>query len=75
MTGLSLLARRGHMVAMRSEPALIKRYGGGRLSDAAALRYLSLDDLAELVAWGERFIVRDAKMDNDITQESLDRLR
>jgi len=75
ITGLALLARRGHMVGMRSEPALIKRYGGGRLYDAAALRYLSLDDLAELVARGERFIVRDAKTDNDITQEILDRLR
>ena len=52
-----------------------QRYGGGRLYDAAALRYLSLDDLAELVARGERFIVRDAKTDNDITQEILDRLR
>jgi len=53
---------------------LIKRYGSSRLYDAAALRYLSLDDLAELVARGERFIVRDAKTDNDITQEILDRL-
>ena len=53
---------------------LIKRYGGSRLYDPAALRYLSLDDLAELVARGERVIVRDAKTDNDITQEILDRL-
>jgi len=75
MTGLALLARRGHMVGMRSEPVLIKRYGGSRLYDAAAHCYLSLDDLAELVARGERFIVRDAKTDNDITQEILDRLR
>ena len=59
---------------MKSDPTLIKRYGGSRLYDAVALRYLSWDDLAELVVRGERFVVRDAKTDNDITQEILDRL-
>ena len=59
---------------MKSEPTLIKLYGGSRLYDAAALRYLSRDDLAELVVRGERFVVRDAKTGNDITQEILNRL-
>jgi PHB/PHA accumulation regulator DNA-binding domain len=74
MTGLAFLAWRSHMVGMNTEPVLIKRYGGGRLYDTATLCYLSLDDLAELVARGERFIVRDAKTDNDVTLEILDRL-
>jgi polyhydroxyalkanoate synthesis regulator protein len=59
---------------MRAEPALIKRYGRDRLYDPAGLRYLSLDDLADMVRNGERFVIRDAGTGEDITGEFLARL-
>lgn len=59
---------------MKSEPTLIRRYANNRLYDPSALRYVSLDELATILASGDRFIVRDAKTGEDITREVLDRL-
>jgi polyhydroxyalkanoate synthesis regulator protein len=52
----------------------IKRYAGRRFYNAAALSYLTLDDLTEMLLTGRRFRVRDAETRTDITREILDRL-
>jgi len=55
-------------------PELIKRYAGYRLYNTATLTYFSLDDLAEMVLNGQRFIVRESDTGKDITRNILDRL-
>lgn len=65
----------GWHIVTRMQPTLIKRYGADRLYDPAALRYVGLADLADLILNGQRFIVVDAKTGNDVTRELLDRLR
>jgi polyhydroxyalkanoate synthesis repressor PhaR len=57
------------------EPVLIKRYAGRRLYNTATLRYVSLDDLGEMVLEGIRFNVRDADTGADITRAVLDSLQ
>ena len=59
---------------MRAEPVLIKRYGNDRLYEPARLRYLDLDDLADMVLNGERFLIRDARTGEDVTGAFLARL-
>jgi len=53
---------------------LIKRYGGSRLYNTGTLGYVLLTDLADMVASGQRFIVRDAVSGEDIARAILDRL-
>jgi polyhydroxyalkanoate synthesis repressor PhaR len=53
---------------------LIKRYAGRRLYNTVTAAYLSLDDVADMVLNGQRFIVRDSETDGDITRDILDRL-
>jgi polyhydroxyalkanoate synthesis repressor PhaR len=62
------------LVGMTAEPRMIKQYAGRRLYDPKALRYVSLDDLAEMVLKGERFVVKDADTGEDITRSLLDRI-
>ena len=55
-------------------PMLIKRYAGRRLYNTATLRYVSPDDLADMVLEGTRFVVRDADTGEDVTSVVFDRL-
>jgi len=59
---------------MGAEPVLIKRYGNNRLYQPAGLRYLGLDDLADMVGNGGHFVIRDARTGEDMTREFLARL-
>ena len=56
------------------EPVLIKRYDNRRLYNTVTAAYVTLDDLESMVLSGERFVVRDAQTDEDITRVLLDRL-
>jgi polyhydroxyalkanoate synthesis repressor PhaR len=56
------------------DPLLIKRYAKRRLYNTATAAYMSLDDLADLIRRGGRFVVREAETGEDITQTILDRL-
>ena len=58
----------------RSNSVLIKRYAGRRLYNTVSATYVTLDDLANMILAGERFIVRDAETGTDITRDILDRL-
>ncbi len=58
------------MIAKHPE-VLIKRYGGSRLYDTETLTYVSLGDLADMLANGRRFIVIEAGTGKDITREIL----
>lgn len=59
---------------MNAEPILIKRYDNRRLYNTVTAGYVTLDDLAEMVLNGERFVVKDAKTGEDVTRALLDRL-
>jgi polyhydroxyalkanoate synthesis repressor PhaR len=48
-------------------PQIIRRYENRKLYDAAARRYVTLDDLAARVARGEEFQVQDQKSGEDLT--------
>ncbi len=52
-------------------PVLIKRYAGSRLYHTAAGRYVTLDDLADMVEDEEDFAVREAPSGEDITPSIL----
>ncbi len=57
-----------------AEPAselLIKKYGNRRLYDTEASRYITLDDLAQLVKAGRDVKVVDAKTGKDLTKGVL----
>lgn len=54
-----------------SEPAVIKKYGNRRLYDTSISRYVTLDELAERIAGGERVRVVDAKSGRDLTAATL----
>src|SRR3954469_14396733 len=56
-------ARGGHV--------LIKKYGNRRLYDTARSRYITLDELAELIRAGEDARVVDAKTSEDLTTATL----
>jgi polyhydroxyalkanoate synthesis repressor PhaR len=53
---------------------LIKRYAGRRLYNTETCTYMSLDDLADMLLSGRRFIVREAPRGEDITRDILERL-
>jgi polyhydroxyalkanoate synthesis repressor PhaR len=57
-----------------ASPILIKRYAGRRLYDTVRAAYLTLDDLADMLLRGTRFVVREAETDRDITREILTQL-
>jgi polyhydroxyalkanoate synthesis repressor PhaR len=59
---------------LQTNPALIKRYAGRRLYNTATSTYVTLDDLADMVLSGHRFVVRESETGADITREILDRL-
>jgi polyhydroxyalkanoate synthesis regulator protein len=56
-------------------PMLIKRYAGCRLYNTASLSYATPEELRALAGRGQRLIVRDARSDDDVTDEVLDPLR
>jgi len=57
-----------------TDSILIKRYAKRRLYNTTSFTYVSLGDLADMVLRQQRFVVRDAETDDDITGEILDRL-
>jgi polyhydroxyalkanoate synthesis repressor PhaR len=50
---------------------LIKKYGNRRLYDTEASRYITLEDLAEIVKSGRDVRVVDAKTERDLTKSVL----
>jgi polyhydroxyalkanoate synthesis repressor PhaR len=52
-------------------PRTIKRYGNRKLYDPAARRYVTLSELAALVARGQRVVVLDQKSGEDLTNLTL----
>ncbi|MEL0012662.1 MAG: polyhydroxyalkanoate synthesis regulator DNA-binding domain-containing protein, partial [Alphaproteobacteria bacterium] len=49
------------------EPITIKKYANRRLYNTATSKYVTLDDLSQMVKAGEEFVVVDAKSGDDIT--------
>jgi polyhydroxyalkanoate synthesis repressor PhaR len=52
-------------------PRLIKRYDNRKLYDAAARRYVTIEDIARLITAGEDVLVEDLKSGQDITSVVL----
>src|SRR4051812_1424322 len=50
---------------------LVKKYGNRRLYDTANSRYITLEDLAEIIRAGEDVRVVDAKTGDDLTNATL----
>ncbi len=50
---------------------LVKKYGNRRLYDTESSRYITLDDLTEMIRDGAEVKVVDAKSNADLTQETL----
>ena len=50
---------------------LVKKYGNRRLYDTARSRYITLEDLGEVVRAGEEVRVVDAKTGEDLTTSTL----
>jgi len=61
----------GRKQRAEGEPILIKKYANRRLYNTAASRYVTLDQLAELIQAGEEFVVQDAKTGEDLTHSVL----
>lgn len=53
------------------DPVRVKKYANRRLYNTATSRYVTLDDLAEMVRDGVDFMVVDAKTEADITRSVL----
>ena len=53
------------------QPIIVKRYGGSRLYDTAAARYVTLHDLKKWKERGVLFEVRDAATGADIARALL----
>lgn len=53
------------------QPTVIKKYANRRLYNTATSRYVTLEDLCEMVKDGEDFVVFDAKSGDDITRSVL----
>jgi hypothetical protein len=73
-TGASQIAPMPDNHSPRSNSVLIKRYAGRRLYNSVNSIYVTLDDLANMILAGERFMVRDAETGTDVTRDILDRL-
>ena len=54
-----------------NDPITIKKYANRRLYNTATSKYVTLDDLAEMVKSGVEFVVVDAKSGSDITRSVL----
>jgi polyhydroxyalkanoate synthesis repressor PhaR len=52
-------------------PRLIKRYENRKLYDTVAKRYISLEEIAQLVRAGEEITVTDNATGSDLTAETL----
>jgi polyhydroxyalkanoate synthesis regulator protein len=52
-------------------PRIIKRYARSRLYDAAARRYVTVDQLRAMIEAGTRVIVTEAANGRDITRSVL----
>jgi polyhydroxyalkanoate synthesis repressor PhaR len=50
---------------------LVKKYGNRRLYDTARSRYITLEELAEIIRGGEDVRVADAKSGDDLTNATL----
>jgi polyhydroxyalkanoate synthesis regulator protein len=55
----------------RATPVVVKRYRETRFYDAAAARYLTIDDLLAWQATSLPFEVRDAQSSEDVTETVL----
>jgi len=53
------------------DPVIIKKYANRRLYDTRSSRYVTLEDLAEMVRDGDDFMVLDAKTGEDLTRPVL----
>ena len=58
-------------VAVEKPPRLIKKYPNRRLYDTKTSAYITLDDVRSFVLSGERFLVKDAKSEDDLTRNIL----
>ncbi len=54
-----------------SEPVIIKKYANRRLYNTATSKYVTLEQLSEMVKAGQNFTVYDAKSGEDITRSVL----
>ncbi len=61
----------GRKQRAEGEPILIKKYANRRLYNTASSRYVTLDQLADLIKDGEDFVVVDAKSGEDLTHSVL----
>jgi polyhydroxyalkanoate synthesis repressor PhaR len=55
----------------QGEPVVIKKYANRRLYNTGESKYVTLDDLSQMVREGVDFIVLDAKAGDDITRSVL----
>jgi len=55
----------------RTTEVLIKKYANRRLYDTAGSRYITLDELAEIIRTGKDVRIVDAKTNEDLTQVTL----
>jgi polyhydroxyalkanoate synthesis repressor PhaR len=55
----------------QAEPIVIKKYANRRLYNTGESKYVTLDDLSEMVRAGTDFIVLDAKTGDEITRSVL----
>ena len=53
------------------EPRLIRRYGNRKLYDLQACRYITLEELGELISQGHEVCVADQKTGEDLTNPTL----
>lgn len=61
----------GGAEAQQAEPIVIKKYANRRLYNTGESKYVTLDDLSEMVRAGTDFIVLDAKSGDEITRSVL----
>ena len=54
-----------------SKKRIIKKYPNRRPYDTSKSRYVTLDDLRDLIWAGEEFIVRDLRTDDDLPRNTL----
>jgi polyhydroxyalkanoate synthesis repressor PhaR len=55
----------------KNDPITIKKYANRRLYNTSTSKYVTLDDLAQMVKSGDEFVVVDAKSGDDITRPVL----
>ena len=58
-------------VGAQDDTILIKKYGNRRLYDTQQSRYITLDDLAEIIKSGKSVKVTEAATDKDLTRQVL----